>query len=96
MHVLLFDDPAIRPRLLPFTFTRPVAAFARGLARAAGVAPPPMRWTFATQPTFDNQIARLDLRGREASLRIEKTVPEDWQAPRLHESLSLAIAPKHR
>jgi len=83
-------------RALRSAFTRPVAAFARGLARAAGVAPPPMRWTFATQPTFDNQIARLDLRGREASLRIEKTVPEDWQAPRLHESLSLAIAPKHR
>ena len=83
-------------RALRSAFTRPVAAFARGLARAAGVAPPPMRWTFATQPTFDNQIARLDVRGREASLRIEKTVPEDWQAPRLHESLSLAIAPKHR
>jgi hypothetical protein len=53
-----------------------------------------MRWSFAQEPTFDNQIARLDLRGREARLCIEKTLPEDWEAPRLHTSLSLGIAPK--
>jgi hypothetical protein len=81
-------------RALRSAFTRPVAAVARGLARAAGVAPPGMRWTFAQKPTFDNQIARLDLRGRRADLLIEKTLPEDWQAPRLHTSLSLGIAPK--
>jgi PhoD-like phosphatase len=81
-------------RALRAAFTRPVAAFARGLARAAGVQPAPMRWSFAQKPTFDNQVAHLDLRGREAVLRIEKTVPEDWQAPRLHRVLSLGIAPK--
>jgi hypothetical protein len=81
-------------RALRSAFTRPVAALARGLARAADVTPPEIRWTCATAPTFDNQIARLDLRGREAELRIEKTVPEDWKAPRLHLSLSLNIAPK--
>ena len=81
-------------RLLRSAFTRPVAAIARGLARAAGVAPPSMRWTFAQDPTFDNQIARLDLRGGHAMLCIEKTVPEDWPAPRLHPVLSLGIAPK--
>ena len=64
------------------------------LARAAGVAPVPMRWTFAQKPTFDNQIAQLDLHGREAYLRIEKTLPEDWQAPRLHPVLALGILPK--
>jgi len=79
-------------RLLRSAFTRPVKALTRALARAAGVTPPPMRWTFAREPTFDNQIARLDLRGREAHLVIEKTVPEDWQAPRLHSILSLGIA----
>ncbi|MEA2137622.1 MAG: hypothetical protein QOG56_772, partial [Solirubrobacteraceae bacterium] len=67
---------------------------ARAMARAAGVPAPPMRWTFAQRPTFDNQVAHLDLRGREARLRIEKTVPRDWQAPRLHCVLSLGIAPK--
>ncbi|WP_133271756.1 GlmU family protein [Hymenobacter radiodurans] len=35
MHVLLFDDPAIRPRLLPFTFTRPVAALRCGILTIA-------------------------------------------------------------
>jgi hypothetical protein len=81
-------------RLLRSAFTRPVAAITRGLARAAGVTPPSMRWTFAQDPTFDNQIARLELRGRHATLCIEKTVPEDWPTPRLHPSLSLGIAPK--
>jgi hypothetical protein len=81
-------------RALRSAFKRPVAALARGLARSAGVAPPPMRWSFASEPTFDNQIARLDLRGREARLCIEKTLPEDWEAPRLHTSLALGIAPK--
>src|SRR5918998_1688422 len=41
-------------RLLRSAFTRPVAAGARRLARAAGVTPPSMRWTFAQDPTFDN------------------------------------------
>jgi hypothetical protein len=81
-------------RALRAAFTRPVTALARALARAAGVAAPPMRWTFAQQPTFDNQVAQLDLRGRDAELRIEKTLPEDWRAPRLHCVLDLGIAPK--
>ncbi|MDX6676690.1 MAG: hypothetical protein QOE31_742, partial [Solirubrobacteraceae bacterium] len=81
-------------RALRSAFTRPVAAFARGLARSAGVAESPMRWSFAQEPTFDNQVAQLDLRGRDAELRIEKTVPQDWQEPRLHCVLSLGIAPK--
>ena len=81
-------------RALRSAFTRPVAAFARRLARAAGVPAPGMRWSFAQEPTFDNQIARLELRGRDAALCIEKTLPEDWRAPRLHTSLSLGIAPK--
>ena len=35
MHVLFFDDPAIRPHLLPFTFTRPVAALRCGILTLA-------------------------------------------------------------
>ena len=35
MHVLLFDDPVIRPHLLPFTFTRPVAALRCGILTIA-------------------------------------------------------------
>jgi len=35
MHVLFFDDPAIRPHLLPLTFTRPVAALRCGILTIA-------------------------------------------------------------
>ncbi|TGE10158.1 GlmU family protein [Hymenobacter fodinae] len=35
MITLLFDDPLIRPRLLPFTFTRPVAALRCGILTIA-------------------------------------------------------------
>ncbi|WP_151085877.1 GlmU family protein [Hymenobacter baengnokdamensis] len=35
MHFLLFDDPAIRPHLLPLTFTRPVAALRCGILTIA-------------------------------------------------------------
>ncbi|MDJ0363628.1 GlmU family protein [Hymenobacter sp. H14-R3] len=35
MHLLLFDDPAIRPYLLPLTFTRPVAALRCGILTIA-------------------------------------------------------------
>jgi len=81
-------------RVLRSAFTRPVAALARGMSRAAGVAPAPMRWAFAQVPTFDNQVARLDLQGRHARLVIEKTLPEDWRAPRLHCVLDLGIEEK--
>ena len=81
-------------RVLRAAFTRPVAAMGRRMARAAGVEPTPMSWAFAAEPTFDNQVAELRLDGRDAHLRIEKTEPEDWAAPKLHESLSLAIRPR--
>jgi len=80
-------------RALRSAFTRPVAAFAGAVARAAGVPPPEIRWSLAARPSFDNQIAMLDLVGREARLWFERTVPEEWQAPRLHRTLSLSIAP---
>ena len=35
MHLLLFDDPAIRPHLLPLTYTRPVAALRCGILTVA-------------------------------------------------------------
>ena len=76
-----------------------VHAAGRRVRPAPGREPPAcrrrrMRWSFAQAPTFDNQIARLDLCGRDAQLCIEKTLPQDWRAPRLHTSLSLGIAPK--
>lgn len=72
--------------------SRSAAAVARLLARSAGVRPAAVRWEFVGGPTFDNQVAILDLMGRGAHLTIEKTSPEDWATPRLHRTLSRTIA----
>lgn len=81
-------------RALRTAFGRPMAAVTRRMARAAGVVPAPIRWVFAAEPTFDNQVAELRTDGRTAHLLIEKTEPEDWRAPELHESLSLTFTPR--
>ena len=79
-------------RALRAALSRSAAAVARLLARSAGVRPAAVRWGFTGEPTFDNQIASLDLAGRGANLTIEKTRPEDWATPRLHQTLSRTIA----
>ena len=53
-----------------------VSAATRWLAKRAGVADPGIRWRFRRGPFFDNQIATLELEGREARLKLEK-VPHD-------------------
>ncbi|WP_201977302.1 GlmU family protein [Hymenobacter rubidus] len=79
MHVLLFDDPAIRPHLLPFTFTRPVAALRCGILTLAekwqhrlGVA----AVGYLTQPYLQAKFPAGDVRG--AALIINGAVcPDD-------------------
>ena len=57
---------------------------AHGLARAARVEDPGIRWRFVCGPYFDNQIATLSLDGRRASLTISKTVADpQGENPRL-------------
>jgi hypothetical protein len=57
---------------------------ARGLARAARVEDPGIRWRLVCGPYFDNQIATLSLDGRRASLTISKTVADpQGENPRL-------------
>jgi hypothetical protein len=70
-------------RMLRLAASRPSAALARGLSRAAGVAEPPLRWRVTTPLWFDNQVATLELEGRSASLRVEKTMPGDDHVARL-------------
>lgn len=61
MNVILFDDPQARLNLLPFTFTRPVAAIRVGILTLAE------KWerylgepvTFSTQPYLQNQYPLL-------------------------------------
>jgi hypothetical protein len=52
---------------------RGAAPLTRLLARAAGVPDPEVSWRLAASPTFDNQFATLELDGRSAVLRIERT-----------------------
>jgi UDP-N-acetylglucosamine diphosphorylase/glucosamine-1-phosphate N-acetyltransferase len=51
MNVILFDDPAIRTNLLPFTFTRPVAAIRVGILTIEE------KWAhwLGTNPSFQTQ-----------------------------------------
>ena len=53
--------------------SRPAELVAHTLARTAGVPDPAIRWRLVQPPTFDNQFATLELDGRSANLRIERT-----------------------
>ena len=59
----------------------------RWIARRAGVEDAPFEWKLVQPPTFDNQFATLELRGRKAKMKIEKTVPGDWQDPKIEVTL---------
>jgi hypothetical protein len=80
-------------RAVELGHTRPMTALLRGLARSAGVDDPDIRWRFAGGPYFDNQIATLSLKGREASLTISKTVGDpDAQGAQLETAFEQRIA----
>jgi hypothetical protein len=79
-------------RLMLFAASRPARALARALARLVGVEDPPIRWRLTARPTFDNQIALLDLDGRRAHLRIQRTEPTDGEAPALETVLDRRLA----
>ena len=61
-----------------FGFSRPGLLLGRALARAAGVPPPPVRWRFQDgDPRFDNQVGLLELDGRSALARLERSLLAD-------------------
>ena len=63
------------------------------LARLAGVAEPAVSWRLKhKKPWFENHISTLELRGREAKLKVEKPTPEDAGEPRLHTILEHPLA----
>ena len=63
------------------------------LARLAGVAEQDVRWRLMhEEPWFDNHVSTLELRGRNATLKIEKTTPEDAGEPRLYTILERRLA----
>src|SRR5829696_5826558 len=63
------------------------------LALLAGVEEPQVRWRLThEEPWFHNHVGTLELRGREAILRVEKTTPEDGREPRLYTLLEHRLA----
>ena len=65
----------------------------KALARSAGAAEPDIRWSLTHEkPWFENHVSTLELRGREAFLKVEKTTPEDDGDPRLHKILEHRLA----
>ena len=74
--------------------SRAATLFGRVFARAAGVPAPAIRWRYAQEPTFDNQVATFDIEGRHATLRIEKSLPSDAEeaTPCLETSLERRLA----
>jgi hypothetical protein len=72
--------------------SRPAERFAHVLARSAGVPDPVIRWRLVQPPTFDNQFATLELDGRQAVLRIERTERGDPEGHRVATSLERRLA----
>lgn len=64
-------------RMIRFAGSRVARWLTTGLARAAGVSAPPLRWArVGGGPWFDNQVVTLRFSGRSATLRLERTTPQ--------------------
>jgi hypothetical protein len=64
----------------------------RWIAQRAGVERPSISWKLVQKPTFDNQFATIELNGRRAKMKIEKTVPGDWRKPKIDVTLEHELA----
>jgi hypothetical protein len=88
-------NPLGFPERLAFdaAWTKPVELVGKALTRLAGVAEPDVGWRLMhVEPWFDNHISTLEFRGREATLKVEKTTPEDAGEPRLYTLLERRLA----
>jgi hypothetical protein len=80
-------------RVIRLGMSRPAAAVARMLARAAGVEDPALRWRQEGDgPWFDNQVATLTIEDRAIEMRLEKAVPVDETSARLECVLERRLA----
>ena len=84
------SSPLRNPLSLPerlgmrFGWSGPGERLGKILTRLAGVAEPEARWSLLhKRPWFDNHVSTLTLRGRRASLKVEKPFSEDGGEPRL-------------
>jgi len=73
--------------------TTPLASLiGRAFRVSAGVPPPDIRWRFVREPSFENQIATLELDGRSALLRVERPVERDGSEPVLEPVFDYPLA----
>jgi hypothetical protein len=79
-------------RVVRMGFTRTFTIFAALLARAAGADDPGIRWRTLEGPHFDNQVATLQIDRRQATMRLDKTVPGEDGKEALEESFTRRIA----
>jgi hypothetical protein len=93
------SSPLRNPLGLPERFgfnaawTKPGELIGKAVARLAGVPEPDVGWRLMhEEPWFDNHVSTLEFRGREATLRVEKTTPEDAGEPRLYTLLEHRLA----
>jgi hypothetical protein len=74
-------------------WTRLVELVGNTLASLAGVEDVPLRWHLMHEkPWFDNHLSTLELRGRQATLKVEKTIPEDAGERQLYTLLERRLA----
>jgi hypothetical protein len=88
-------NPLGLPERLGFNaaWTKPGELIGKAVARLAGVPEPDVGWRLMhEEPWFDNHVSTLEFRGREATLRVEKTTPEDAGEPRLYTLLEHRLA----
>jgi hypothetical protein len=62
-------------------------------ARCVGVEDSALHWHLTHEkPWFENHISTLDLRGRDAVLKVEKPIPENTGEPGLRPILEVCLA----
>jgi hypothetical protein len=81
-------------RMIRFGWSKPFAAVARAMARAAGARDPEIRWrpVDGQKPWFNNQLATLELDGRSAQMRLERPKPGDPGPPQLEQLAERRLA----
>jgi PhoD-like phosphatase len=78
-------------RVVEAGFTRPAQLVARAMAHAVGAPDPGIRWRCLEGPYFDNQVGTVRLDGREAIVRLDKTVAGDEDEKALEKTFERRI-----
>jgi PhoD-like phosphatase len=79
-------------RAIKIGFSRPFTAAMHALARGAGATEPGLDWQLRDGPYFDNQVATIRLDGREARIKLDKTVEGEEGRRRLESVFERRLA----